>query len=214
MRHAITFLLALLPMLSQAEDNISTPYQHYLSSIIPQPIVDTKLFESSHEIANGKIIIGFAQPKNESEDSKAILYIVLEMKNGTIKEIVRTSLFEFYTAGGRTNVETIEIQSPTRFSIQFNHRGACTAGIETYRFALAKQTWRVSGRDAIRYLCSENDESVGDSRTEWSGNFLTGRVVSKEYRHNKLIGDKVTKTIFPEFPLDHFIPFQKSYGPR
>lgn len=213
MRWLLAFLFAALPSISSAKDDDAS-YQRYLTSILPQSIADTRLVEGVYEVKNGRIIAGIAHSTVcEFQDSEAVLFVVLKKFDGTVKELGRAPLFDFRPCS-KSNVEAIEVQSNTRFWVQFNHRSVCGGGTEVYQFAFRANSWVVSGRDVTYYQCGNDNEGVGDNLTKWSGNFLTERTVATTFRHGKLVDKKVAKVAFPKFPLSSFKPFDSVYGPR
>jgi hypothetical protein len=207
MRLLLTFLFAVLPTISSAT-NDDASYQRYLASIRPHP---SSVQDETREVKNGKLIVGFARQDDcKSEDTEAVLFVVLQKLDGTFEELGRTPLFDFPACSG-VMFEAINFQSDTRFWVQFRHGFNST---EIYQFAFRSGSWLVSGR-AYNYVeNSDCDEAVGDSRTHWSGNFLTGHAVKEIYRCNRLVEKSETKVTFPRSPLNGFIPFDAMYGPR
>lgn len=194
----------------------ASPLTDYEARVLAAQPGTPRVSGDIHQVSTGRLMVGFVEPDtaHETMASQGLLYVVLERHDGSIIEVARSAPFDYYTAGGRTQVEAIEMPSDTRFTVQFNHHGACTSGVEIYRFARIGSTWRVAGRDATQYACNPDDESMGDTRSEWSGNFLTGRIVTKEYRLNKLVSMKHARQVFPAFPISDFAPFDERHGPR
>jgi hypothetical protein len=180
-----------------------------------------RLFQDSRKVVDGVLSIGFIQPDLATEtfdpESQALLYIVLQRHDGTVSEVARTAPFGYYTAGGKTNVETFGFDSDTRFSIQFNHRGSCGGGYTIYRFALVRNKWRVSGQDTTSFSCGawkDGFESADYYITDRSVNFLTGLAVVKETEGAKVVSSKRSRRSFPIFPIEQFVPFDEKYGER
>lgn len=203
----LTFLLAFLPAISSATtDDVS--FQRYITSIGLQV---SSIQAETREVKNGKLIAGFARQDDcKSEDTKGVLFVVLQKLDGTIKELGRTPFFEL-SACRKVMFEAINFQSDTRFEVQYRHGLNST---ETYQFAFRSGTWLVSGREYNYVQYSACDEGVGDSRTHWSGNFLTGQTLKKIYRCKRLVEESRAKVPFPNFLFIGFEPFDSIYGPR
>jgi len=78
-------------------------------------------------------------------------------------------------------IEIVQVPNPRQFSVQVNSSSGCGVQVETFRFALARGSWRVAGYDK-----SEPDSpatcNVNFRSREYSANLLTGSVRVVEYR--------------------------------
>ena len=164
--------------------------------------------------ANGRLIVGLLQVWPTPEEPKAIVFITQESPAGDIAEVARSKPFDFGDGGLRTYVNSVEAQSDTRFAIQISYRGGCLPSSDEYIFSRQNKYWVVSGRYSTRYSCPEDDESVGDTRTEIQSNFLTGKIVTLEYKQGKPTKKTIKHKAFRKFSLEDFDPFQEIYGPR
>lgn len=211
----LRFVLALLTASAYGMED-SPSLSQYVQSVSPIQNGRPRITYARRQVEDGSLVVGFIEPDStvETIESQAVVFVALERPDGRVIEIAKSAPFAYYTASGRLLVTDISISSSRRFSVQFNHLGACTSGFEIYRFALVAKLWRVAGRDGNQFHCNPADESSGDTRSEWSGNFVTGRVLAKEYRQNKLVSSTSTQTAFPIFPLSSFVAFEERHGPR
>jgi len=177
--------------------------------------------QASRKVAGGTLVIGIVLPDYKEENlyqsPQALLYIALQHHDGTVSEVAKTDQFDYRGYGGKTSVETIEITSETKFSIQFNTHGGCAGGYTVYSFALIRNKWRVAGQDINHFSCGtwENGlESMDYYIYKWSANFLTGLIVEREYQGDKLLSSKRSRKVFPAFPIEQFVPFDEKYKPR
>lgn len=162
--------------------------------------------------ANGRLVAGLLQVWPTPEEPKAIVFVTQESPAGAIVEVDRSKPFDFGDGGARTYVNSVEAQSDTRFAIQISYQGGCLPSSDEYRFSMRNKSWVVSGRDSTRYSCPEYEQKVGDTRTEISSNFLTGRVITLEFKQGKLTKRTIKHEVFKKLPLRDFDPFQENYG--
>ena len=203
------------PLAASAQHALTgAEYVHAMSLLAG---ADHTVRQQSLKTLKGELLVGVLLPTlaTETLESKAILYVAQLRTDGIVQESVKSEPFPFYTAGGKYYIEDIQLTSSDRFSIQFNQRAeACGGGYEIYRFALLAGVWRVSGRDMSRFQCRGSAEGVEDSRTEWSANYRTGRVIVREFRHHRLVSTKRQQRNFPVFLLRSFHTTDSRYGPR
>lgn len=164
--------------------------------------------------ANGRLVVGLLQVWPTPEEPKAIVFVTQESPAGEIAEVERSKPFDFGDGGARTYVSSVEAQSNSRFAIQISYQGACLPSSDEYSFSMQNKSWVVSGRDSTRYRCPEYDQNVGDTRTEISSNFLTGRIITREFKQDKLTKRTIKHKAFKKLLLRDFDPLQETYGPR
>lgn len=211
MNRLLTFILTFCAALSCAAQTYST-FEKYTEQVYRQPFIELNVDAAEHSSNSAKFIFGIVGQKQQpvTGEQTAVVFIVEGLPDGKTREIVRSKPFRFSYECCRSNIEVVEAQSDRSFSIQINHSGACTSGFEIYRFAKIESSWQVSGRDSTQNLC----DGPGESRLEWSANFLTGRTIEKRFNGSKLVSNKTEKKHFPRFPLADFILFDSRYGPR
>jgi hypothetical protein len=204
----ILFLL-LFPLCAAAESFASVEaYLEYVAN--GRQIVSSK-FESS----DGGSVVGVVQwsaPEKASETQSpylASVFVLERLKNNGYKEVVRSSPSGGFNGGNLEIFSEVDIKSKSRFAVNL-HSFKPPGGI-TYRFALVDQSWHLSGRD--EYFCgySDDDESVCETRVERSSNFLTGKVIEKNFRGDRLIRTNISETKFPRFSLIEFMVFDERY---
>ena len=201
----VVFLIALSHAASAAESFPS--FEGYLEHITGESIAILKVDAAEHTSPKGKIEFGIVRGEN-----MAIVFVLETLRDGQVREVAKSSPFEFFDPKGRTYVEIVQAQSDSRFSVQINYQNACGPASDVYRFSRVGKVWYVSGLDSCR--CEWGGENVGDTRTERSANFLTGKVIEKSIRKNAVISVRTKQVRFPSFPFNEFAAFDDKYGPR
>ena len=82
-------------------------------------------------------------------------------------------------------IEIVQATGPGRFQVQVNTRSGCGIEVESYRFALSRGAWRLSGYDR-----SEPDTlrcDVNLRSREYSANLLSRKVSITHYRDGKVV---------------------------
>ncbi|MGZ8984691.1 MAG: hypothetical protein ACXW11_12220 [Methylotenera sp.] len=157
---------------------------------------------ASSPTKEGSTILGILFSK-DAEDSYGQLF-VLDREVAGKYTIVATSKKFMQARGPHHYVEIVESTGRNQFYIQVNHEEACGIGIDIYRFALIRGVWRVSGLDRTmpdNLACDVNNNSY-----EYSANFLTGKVITKEYERGKVTNVETKHEIFPVYLLEEFDP--------
>jgi hypothetical protein len=165
----------------------------------------------AHSVSvDGKLSFGIAHEK-ASGPRAGMVFVVKENADGSVQEVDRSKPFVLPDPS-KTAVETVEAQSPGRFSMQLNSRTACSEYVMTYRFAKVGGRWHASGLDTLEPECGK-DGSI-DVKSKRSTNFLSGKVIEQRFRNGKPSA-RTTKTVrFPSFPLADFEAFDAKHEPN
>lgn len=187
----------------------------YLDRVTGRPPHEILAHIAEAKSSTGEVVFGLVQVplQLETEDSTAFIFVGKVDQDNSLVELVRSKPFPFWSAG-RHYVEIVQAPSSTRFTVQINYRGACTAGYEVFRFAQRGQQWIAAGRDTTWLNCGADDQSSGDSRRERSANFLSGTIVEVQYHHGRVKSRRTKHETFPIFLVADFDPFKDTYGPR
>ncbi|QPF71644.1 hypothetical protein G8A07_01010 [Roseateles sp. DAIF2] len=158
-------------------------------------------------------VFGVAYGENNSA-RPAFVFVLERLPGGRgFRELARSKPFDFSDASGRTDIEALEAQSDTRFSLQINARSACGVYVTRYRFAQRESpaVWGLTGMDTQEPACGRNGEVELASKR--STNFLTGKVIEQAYRNNKPASSRTRQVEFPAFSLADFDAFYPRYEP-
>ncbi|MGZ8946593.1 MAG: hypothetical protein ACXW1W_14370 [Methylococcaceae bacterium] len=150
----------------------------------------------------GSTILGIVFSE-DAEGSHGQLF-VLDREVAGKYIIVATSKKFMQARGPHHYVEIVESTGRNQFYIQVNHEDTCGIGVDIYRFALIRGVWRVSGLDRSvpdNLTCDVNNNSY-----EYSANFLTGKVITKDYKGGNVAKVKTKHEIFPVYLLAEFDP--------
>lgn len=158
----------------------------------------------------GKRIFGIAfwrlnAANSEQEDTVQASVFVLESTGAGIRELSHSHPFDFNVIIRSLLELAIEASSKDRFNVTVLLQSSGIGSIE-YRFVERQNTWYLAGLEssrASRYL-EKDDEAIGDTRTEQSTNFLTGRTITKTFSANKLTLIERKKKTFPKLLLERF----------
>jgi len=159
-------------------------------------------YNASSPTKEGSTILGIVFSK-DAEDSYGQLF-VLDREVAGQYTIVATSKKFMQARGPHHYVETVESTGRNQFCIQVNHEEACGIGRDIYRFALIRGVWRVSGLD--RTLPDNLSCDVNNNSYEYSANFLTGKVITKEYERGEIANVETKHEIFPVYLFAEFDP--------
>jgi len=165
--------------------------------------------------SSGDSIFGAVQwsPTDSTQEAYfASVYILEKLKDNSFKEVIRSNPSGGFSGSATETIDGIETKTNHRFSVRLH--SFKPLGTITYRFALIDEAWCLSGRDEefLYFNPEDGDEAVGDSRVERSTNFLTGKIIEKNFRRDKLVSTKNIKAKFPKFPLSDFKLFDEKYG--
>lgn len=139
----------------------------------------------------------------DAENSHGQLF-VLDREVAGKYIIVATSNKFMQARGPHHYVEIVQSTGRNQFYIQVNHEEACGTGIDIYRFALIRGVWRVSGLD--RTVPDNLSCDVNNNSYEYSANFLTGKVITKDYKRGQVANVKTKHETFPVYLLAEFDP--------
>lgn len=166
---------------------------------------DWNIAHASRTTKDGTLVFGAATeilPKDMRPDERTSVVFVLKIKpHGDVLEIARS---KFFKGISDANVESLDVQSDARFSIQINGHSNFGGSVSVYRFATVRGTWKLAGLDNTTCNFNKNDESVCDSRTTRSANFLTGNFVRSEYINNKKTNTQRKLLQFSAIPISDF----------
>lgn len=209
LKHIFFLLLLLYTNLAIAESFRTV--EAYLAHITNGRPITSSSFEST---VNGSVFgaVQWSLPENvpERESNYAASVFVLEkMKGGAFKEIVRSNPSSGFSEGRLQVFDGIEIQSNTKFIVRLHN--FIPLGTIEYQFAKIGQSWELCSRHENLFGHTEGDEAVGDTRMERSTNFITGKIIEKQFRRNKLVSTKRKDVKFPKFPLAKFKVFDEKH---
>lgn len=216
MKPLLTIALALSFSGYVAAQTGSMPLDAYLNRVTGRLPHEIQAHVAEAKSSTEELMFGLVQVplQMETEDSTAFVFVAKLEQDNSLRELVRSKPFPFSSAGGHHYVEIVKAPSSTRFTLQINYRGACTAGHDVFRFTRKGPHWIVAGRDTTWMNCGADDRSPGDSRLERSANFLSGTIVEIKYHHGKVKSRRTKHEIFPMFQVADFDPFSDTYGPR
>lgn len=142
----------------------------------------------------------------------ASIFILEKLPNNQYIEIVHSIPSDGFSGSATQTIAGVEVQSNSRFLVRL--ASFKPLGGVLYRFAQRGKFWYLSGRDEqfLYFDPAGGDESVGETREERSTNFLTGQVIEKKYRKNRLVSQANRNTTFPQFPFHEFRFFDDSHG--
>jgi len=149
-------------------------------------------------------VAGIVYPCDPS-NRPAVVFVLMPAPNG-FTESAASRPFDIGDPSAHTNIESIDLQSAERFSLQHNALAGCGIEVTAFRFAKKPNGWVVSGFDRTSPDCIEDRKTelgagIGE---ELSVNFLNGRIERRAFRNDRLVETKSWRKQFPTFLLADF----------
>lgn len=210
LKYLLFLLLLLFTNLATAESFKTV--EAYLAHITSgRPITSSSIEHSLDGSVFGAV--QWSLPENDQErDSNhaASIFVLKKMKSNGFKEIIRSRTSSGFSEGSLEVFDGVEIQSNTKFIVRLH--SFIPVGTIEYQFSKIGQSWELYSRHEDLIGHTEGDEAVGDTRIERSTNFITGKIIEKQFRRNKLVSTERKNVKFPKFPLTKFKIFDEKHG--